>query len=185
MKTKRLLSLFFVSVFVLLLSTPALALEAPKSGPNSSNSIEPKNMYDYAWKVEKVEDYGPITYGSWREGPTGRGPGSLSITDSTTVSFTFTNTITGQYSIGLSSIEAAVGCEIGIELTHAADYTITLGDNVRKTIIFRPKLQVVKVTTEYWRYPTGATYLDPELLETEICYVTKFIEWDYDWRYGY
>ncbi len=184
MNTKRKLSFFLAVVFSLMLCPSAFAMGVPTSDFNSNESIQPQNMYDYAWKVASVTEYSK-SYGPWREGPTGLGPGALDINSSIAISLDITNTITGNYSIGLSEIEQTCGCKIGITLTYGVNYSITLGENERKTIIFRPKFVTEKVVTEYWQYPTGAIYLEPKLLKTETCYVTKFIEWDYAWRWGY
>ena len=148
-----------------------------------TGGMQPNGLYDYAWLVDSVT-VSSNGYGSWRTGPTGVGPGSLSINDSTTISRTFTNTISGSYSIGKGTIASTLGVSIGVAETHGTSYTITLPAGTRRTIIFRPKTQTKKIVTGYYRIPTGVIGGTPVKLKSETCYVTSFVSWDYSWKSG-
>jgi len=150
---------------------------------NDVDTIVPMQLYEYIWQVTSKTG-NPITYGTWTDGPTGLGPADLDINESETISREYTNSITGEYTIGKSKIAASLGTTIGIAKTYGTSYSIQLADGVRKTIIFRPKLKVYKVISTYYRYPVGLPG-EKVAIATETCYVTTFVNWDYSWRCGY
>lgn len=61
------------------------------------NDVSPLVDGYYAWQVDSktVVDY---TYGSWRDGPSGKGPCTLTLTNENATSIEVSNTITGKYS---------------------------------------------------------------------------------------
>lgn len=148
-----------------------------------TNSAEPSKLYDYVWKVTSTTVH-RNSFGEWRTGPTGLGPGTLNINESTTLSRSFTNTISGDFTIGKSKIATALGVTIGIAETHGTSYSITLKENERKTIIVRPKIKTYKVVSTYYKIPVEVID-DPVALKTETAYVDVFNGWDYSWRSGY
>jgi len=134
----------------------------------SQEKVSPQELYEYAWKITgKIVDR--TEFGDWRVGPTGLGPGSLNINQSTTLNRSFTNSISGCYPIGVSTIAASLGTTIGVAKTYGTSYTITLRDGERKTIIFRPKIKVWKITQTYYQYPVGMIG-DPVALDTKVAY---------------
>ncbi|KAF5077360.1 hypothetical protein DSECCO2_151390 [anaerobic digester metagenome] len=150
--------------------------------PDTENSIADANLYTYAWRIKESKKY-TRGYGSWREGPTGKGPGTLDINKGNSVNRSFTVSISGDYEIGKGTIGAALGVEIGETEEYGTSYSISLEKNERKTIIFRPKYQRYRVISEYIRMnnTTGSS----QILKTQTAYVDEFIDWEYDWRNGY
>ena len=190
---KKLLTMFMSLVMIFTLIPSALAVEVPKEPQISStesavqeetDNPQPNNLYDYAWIIDSVT-VTKTGYGPWRVGPTGLGPGTLNINDSKTVSRTYTNEISGSYSIGKSAIGSKLGVSIGVAQTHGTSYSINLKSGERKTIIFRPKTKTTKVVTGYYKIPVGIVGAKKQKLKEEICYVTSFVSWDYSWRSGY
>ena len=69
--------------------------------------IQPQTDGYYYWKVDSKTNQG-TTYGSWRLGPQGAGPGTVSVNKTDTV----TNTISGLYT-SVGDISASLGATIG------------------------------------------------------------------------
>ncbi|WP_053217692.1 hypothetical protein [Virgibacillus senegalensis] len=166
-----------------------LFLAAPSSSFASTDSkevegeITPNQLYEYKWVVTSTSVVSN-SFGSWRVGPTGHSPGTLSVNESTTLNRSYTNTISGNYSIGKSAIGSSLGVTIGKSQTHGTSYTISLSTGQTKTIIVRPKIKRYKVISTYYRYPVGTTG-SRKAIKTETAYVNTFNGWDYNWRYGY
>lgn len=100
------------------------------------------------------------------------------------MSKSYTNTITGNYTIGKQKIANSLGVTIGQAKTYGTSYSISLGNGQRKTIIVRPKIKTYKVISTYYRYPVGTTG-SKKAMKTETSYVKVFNNWDYSWRTGY
>lgn len=150
---------------------------------NPNTIYEPNELYSYGWEVTSTSAYAN-KFGAWRDGPTGTGPASLDINQSKQINRTFTNTITGDYSIGKAKISTTLGVTIGETKTYGTSYRVPIAQNETKTIIYRPKIRTYKVVSTYFRYPMGTTG-NPVALKTETSYVDTFVDWDYYWRYGY
>ncbi|MGB4658073.1 MAG: hypothetical protein WBI07_02695 [Mobilitalea sp.] len=180
---KNLIFILALSIILCMSSTSVYAEDVLVQESNDGDIIVPMQLYEYIWQVTSTTA-NPITYGTWADGPTGLGPGNLDINESSTISREYTNSITGEYTIGKSKIAASLGTTIGIDKTYGTSYSITLADGERKTIKFRPKLRVYKVISTYYRYPVGLPG-EKVAIDTETCYVTTFVDWDYSWRYGY
>ena len=190
---KKIIAMFLSIIMICSLVPCAFAAEAKEDNTtttigNSTQSdigeIQPKGLYDYAWMIDSVtvSRYG---FGAWRTGPSGYGPATLDINESTTLSRTFTNSISGDYSIGKATISAKLGVSIGVAETHGTSYTVTVEKGKRKTIICRPKTVTKKIVSSYYKIPTGIVGGKKEKIKSETCYVTYFNGWDDNWRYGY
>lgn len=129
-----------------------------------------------AYKITKTELYGR-GWGSFRQGPTGKGPATLGINQSTTLNRQFTNTISGDYPIGKGKIGASLGVTIGEAKTYGTSYTITIEDGKKKTIQFRPEYEVYRVTQRLYKNGIATDIYKHAL-------VTVFVDWDYDWYYS-
>lgn len=147
---------------------------------------EDSTMYEEESVDEITNRFGPtnITYkitdkkvvgrgwGDFRNGPTGTGPGTLSINHSTTLNREFTNTISGEYPIGEAKIGASLGVTIGKAKTYGTTYTITLAKGEKKTIQFQPKYVVYEVTQRMYANGIATnTYKKAN--------VVVFEDWDY------
>ncbi|WP_155812751.1 hypothetical protein [Oribacterium sp. oral taxon 078] len=150
---------------------------------NASADIFPVENYTYSWRVisKSVSGY---SFGNWRKGPTGRGPGSLSINEGSTLNRNFTNTISGAYSWGEGNIGLSLGVSIGKSETHGTSYTIQLNKGQIKTILLRPKIKIYRVVTGYYKLPVNAAGR-AKLIKKETSYVRVFNGWDYSWKSGY
>lgn len=150
----------------------------------NGNRIEPKATFGYRlrWEIADKSKY-RTKYGEWRDGPTGRGPGTLSINDSHSINRSYTASISGDYPVGEGTIGASLGVQIGESETYGTSYSVKLDDDERKTIEFRPKVQVYKVTQNFVQIDTYTG--EKTVLSTDYAYVDVFHSWDYDWREGY
>lgn len=147
-------------------------------------------MYEaeYGDEIAPMPTFGPtnITYeitdkkvvgrgwGDLRNGPTGTGPGTLSINNSKTLNRSFTNTITGDYPIGAGKIATSLGVTIGEAKTYGTTYTITLAKGEKKKIVFQPKYVVYEVTQRM--YANGIATKVYKKAQVEV-----FEDWEYDW----
>lgn len=139
-------------------------------------------IYEYHWKITSKSVY-RRKFGSWREGPSGKGPGDLSINESNTINRNFTASISGKYPIGVGAIGSSLGVDIGKSDTYGTSYRINLKENEIKTIIFRPKINVYKVVQTKYKINMLSGKMTP--IREEVAYVDVFNNWDYSWRNGY
>ena len=149
----------------------------------SSGIVEPDQLYEYGWEVASKTVYDD-SFGSWRTGPSGKGPATVSINQSSSLNRSFTNTISGNYTIGKLAIGNSLGVTIGESETYGTSYAINIPDNSIRTIIYRPKIRTYKVISKYYRYPSG-TYGTKTAIKSETSYVDAFVNWDYSYRLGY
>jgi len=148
----------------------------------SSGVVEPDQLYEYRWEItSKTVDSN--TYGAWRTGPTGKGPATVSMSQSSSLNISFTNTISGSYTIGKTAISESLGITIGTSETYGTSYAINIPDNSTRTIIYRPKIRTYKVVSKHYRYPVGV-YANRTAIKTETSYVDSFSGWDYSYRIG-
>ncbi len=175
-----------VLAFALLFSFQfnSLAAQDFAAGSNSDEIVVTRTdpIYSYYWEITSNTPH-QLKFGAWRTGPTGRGPATLSITNQTGYNRSFTATISGEYPIGLSLIGVELGVVIGQYQEYATSYSIEIPAGERRTITFRPKIQVHKIVQTYFRYNnyTGTK----EAMDTKTAYVDTFIDWDYDWHPDY
>ncbi|GAB0168617.1 hypothetical protein LSPCS325_20540 [Lysinibacillus sp. CTST325] len=141
---------------------------------NDEITITPRfGPTDIKYKITKKEIVGR-GWGDWRNGPTGTGPGSLSINHAKTLNREFTNTISGEYPIGASTIGTSLGVTIGKAKTYGTTYTITLAKGEKKRIIFQPRYVTYEVTQRMYANGIATD-------KYKKAYVDVFDDWDYDW----
>lgn len=175
--------IFALTLSIITNVTPVLASTNNELLEESSISSRYLEQYSTYWKITS-NTVDRTYFGSWRTGPTGLGPGTLSINESTTLNRSFTASITsGKAQVGNSTIGAQLGVTIGKSVSHGTNYSITLNSGERKTIIYRPKITVHKIVQTKYRVNnyTGKT----QVLDKQNVYVETFNSWDYSWRNGY
>lgn len=139
-------------------------------------------VFSTFWRIASSHS-SPSEYGSWREGPTGRGPGILSLTNQSSYNRSVSVSVSGEYPVGVGAINANLGVKIGSSSTYGTNYSISIDSGQRKTILYRPKFRVTKVKQVKVRINN---YTDETVvLDTKYAYVSKFIDWDYSWKAGY
>lgn len=195
---KKILSLTLVLIMVVGLSTNTFATEDANYNIGLNVAEEEKTLVQDEFKSDFIKPTGPVyeyywailnksvdsnKFGAWRDGPTGRGPGDLSINQGTNLNRSFTASITGSYPVGIGAIEINLGVNIGTSKTYGTNYKIYVKSGERKTIKYRPKIKVYKVTQAYYRMNSLTGELT--VMDTKEAYVDVFNDWDYDWRYGY
>lgn len=142
-----------------------------------SNAIQPMSDGYYIWKVtSKTVVSHP--YGSWRNGPSGKGPAKLTLSNSSGVNLSVTNTISGSYT-SKATIANALGVTIGVSKTYSASYSVTVPSGKKYQITYRPQFRKVKVVqTKYYRMDG----YDTKTSDTKVSYVKIFENWDYNWK---
>lgn len=169
--------------------TAAMAGSAPTSAPdsevrNEDLSIRPVNLLFedrtdgfYYWRVTSKTVAG-YPYGSWRNGPSGRGPATLTLGNSSTYSTSVTNTISGSYT-DKWSIGASLGVSIGKSKTYSVSYAVNVPRGKKYQIRYRPQFKKYKVVqSQYYKIDGKARKTG----KTMTSYVNVFSNWDYSWR---
>lgn len=178
MKFPRKFLAAFLAVMVITSLSSTNIFAADKSGTvsNSGNvdsTVQPQTHWVPQWKVDSTSYY-TYSYGAWRNGPSGKGPSTLTISDSDTYNFQVTNTISGSYG-NLKVIEASLGVTIGRAITHSDSYSHEVPAGKRQQIIYRPGFEVHKVVeSKYTQFG--------KKLETRTSYVYIFDSWDFSYK---
>ena len=116
-----------------------------------------------------------IVYGTWRDGPSGYGPATLSFNDSTFVDRSVTNTISGSYP-GLASIQNSLNITIGVSNAPNISYSLQIPADKHEQILYRPCYNVYKIAEQ--QFFKGLPY-GPTATST----VDAFNRWNYNFQY--
>jgi len=134
--------------------------------------IQPQTDGYYYWAVESKTNQGTV-YGSWRLGPQGAGPGTVTVNKTDTV----TNTISGSYT-SVGDISASLGVSIGKSQSYSVQYSLPVPTGKTYQIKYRPLFTKYKVVQRQYYKIDG--YSSPTS-NTKTCYVEAF----YDWGFSY
>lgn len=141
-----------------------------------TTEIQPRTDGYYYWSVTS-KSVVSNPYGDWRTGPSGKGPATLSFTNSSTYSRSVTNTISGSYT-SVSTIASSLGVTIGTAKTYSASYSVSVPSGKRYQIKYRPQFKRYKVVqTQYYKIDGYSSKTG----STKTCYVNVFSNWDYSW----
>lgn len=138
-----------------------------RSAEGTSSTVAPSCIACMEGKWKIVSTSGPTTtYGPWKTEASGRGPGTLSRTVTTTVS----NGYTGTLSVSKGVVSSAVGFSITASKSVSSTYTGELKSGKTGKLQTRPvykrysvKQQYIKlgkVTKTTWVYPKKYVYMD-------------------------
>ena len=156
--------------FLMCLSSTAFAFAS------SDNGVSPCVDGHYTWKVtdKQVISY---PYGSWRNGPSGKGAATLTFKYDKTSSYNIkvANTISGNY-YSLAAIEKYLGVEIGQAESHSVSYSIKIPAGKTQQIIYRPQYRRYKVVETQFFVDHG---ISSSTGKTKISYVNVFNNWDF------
>lgn len=180
MKKKRisLLTAIILSV-VMMLPVNVMAAEDPleeneveQTNLQDDETIQPRTDGYYYWAVDSKTNMGTV-YGSWRLGPEGDGPGTVTVSKTDTV----TNTITGSYT-STSAIASALGVTIGKSKSYSVQYSLPVPAGKTYQIKYRPLFTKYKVVQrQYYRIDGYSSATS----NTKTCYVNVY----YDWGFSY
>ncbi|WP_100486530.1 hypothetical protein [Sporolactobacillus pectinivorans] len=149
---------------------------------NSSSHFSPQIIvYYYEWKITGKK-YTATHYSGWRAGPSGDGPATLTLSDSTSVDRGFTNTISGQYPVGAGTIAASLGVTLNVTKTYGTSYSIYIPNKVHRQIIFRSVYNVYTVTQREYMVLGGTGAAPVPMNNYKTATVNVFSHWDYSWR---
>lgn len=115
---KKIITLLVTVIFSTLTLFPTSIMASDFSNNPASSIIQPRTDGYYFWDVESKSKQG-TTYGSWRLGPQGAGPGTISVNKEDTV----TNTITGAYT-SVSAISSYIGASINKSQSYSVNYNL-------------------------------------------------------------
>lgn len=139
----------------------------------TERGIQPQTDGYYYWTVESKTNLGTV-YGSWRLGPQGAGPGTVSVSKTDTV----TNTISGSYT-SVADISASLGVSIGKSEAYTVSYQLQVPTGKTYQIKYRPLFYKYKVVQKQYYKIDG--YSTPTS-NTKTCYVQAFYDWGFDYN---
>ncbi len=188
----RRISMIILSLIltVVMVTTPAFAMSTKILSNENNNLSASTVVYDFndskdgtrtdGYTYWVVASQTPIShpFGSWRLGPRGLGPATLTLNNSSGYNISVTNTISGSYT-SVADISASLRVSINVSIVHSCSYSVSPPSGVRWRIIYRPQYTRYKIVQkEYYRIdgqssPTG---------NTKTCYVNVFLAWDYSHR---
>lgn len=145
----------------------------PDLNEKNRDGLQPRALA-IGWEIYSKKKIS-TNYGSWRDGPSGKGPATLSINSATTLNKSFTNTISGSYPIGEAQVASNLGVSIGKSKTYGTSYLIKIPSGVRQMIIFRPRYDTYEVKQRYYAKGTLTG-------KTSTCKVKIFSDSDYDFK---
>ncbi len=138
----------------------------------AEGEITPQSDGYYYWRIDSKTNQGTV-YGSWRLGPQGDGPSTLSVNKQDTV----TNTISGSYT-SKGAIESSLGVSIGISQSYSVSYSVQVPSGRRYQIKYRPLYTRYKVVqNQYYKIDGDSAKTG----QSKTCYVDVF----YDWGFSY
>lgn len=153
------------------LNAPVLNLSEDTSEYSSEDNINTRVIVAKWWKIESKTSAG-VSYGGWRNGPSGKGAARLSATNSNTTNRSVTSSISGDVPIGKGKVGSSLGITIGESKQFGVSYSIDIPKNKRQQIIFRPVYKVTKVKQRY--YVAGS-----KTNTVKTATVKSFSHWDY------
>ena len=181
---KKMISFLTVLVLSIVTMLPVKVMAAEYPHRNSEvkhvNLLSEKTEYEiqprtdgyYYWKVDSKTNQG-TTYGSWRLGPQGAGPGTVTVNKTDTV----TNTISGSYT-STGDISASLGVTIGKSQSYSVQYSLPVPSGKTYQIKYRPLYTKYKVVQrQYYKIDGYSSATN----NTKTCYVNVF----YDWGFSY
>jgi hypothetical protein len=172
MKKLLVLCLSLVYVFSVFFLPQPQAASAKENSPNGV--ITPEGAYWEGWKIYSKTQLSDV-YGSWINGPSGWGPGTLGWSQSIGV----TNTYSGTLKVSKGSVDASVGFNISTSYTRTASYSVTPPSNQQWTIIYRKRYDKWKVTQRKYYHLDGRDYWYNTY---EYVYPQKFDNFSYDYK---
>lgn len=152
------------------LGAPVINLDEDAKPQVSTRLIIP-----HWWQIESKTKVPGYSYGSWRNGPSGKGKARLTASNSNTTNRAVTATISGDYPIGKGKIGSSVGVSIGESKQYGVSYSIDIPAGKRQQIIFRPVYKSVKVVQRL--YSAGG-----KSNTTKTATVKYFSHWDYSFK---
>lgn len=173
MKLKKSKILLIAMLIVIIIPGNILAYE----NLDIKQEIMPRADGTYSWAVTSKTIDGS-QYGPWRDGPSGRGPSTISLTNSSGYNTSVTNTISGSYN-SIAAISASLNVTINKSTSYSANYSVQVPSGSIYQIIYRPKYNVYKVVeSEYYNIDGYKTITG----KTKISYVNVFSNFDYSWK---
>lgn len=142
---------------------------------NSTGSIiTPQDSYWTGWKIYSKTQLSN-SYGTWKDGPSGWGPGTLTLSNGYSVTHSYSGTLV----VSKSSVEASVGYAISGSYTYTASYSVNPPCGEKWKITFREVYKNHKVTQRKYEHIDGQDYW---LNEYAYVYTKGFLTWDYDYK---
>ncbi len=139
------------------------------------SSITPDgNNYWEEWRVWSVWQLNDVS-GPWLDGPIGDGPGTVTLSQSTTVS----NSFSGTLRVTKGNLDASVGFNTTASWSQTASYSVTPPAGQRWQIIYRGIYEMWEVTQR------NAVRLDGQWYWTNqfaYVYAYRWKTWQFSWR---
>ncbi len=153
-------------------------------GYDDGGIAESKTSVIYTYGYKKTA--GDYKYGAWRNGVSGKGKSTLSLTqtNSTTLNLSFTASVSGSYTHG-STIGSMLGVTLGESKSYGvgAGYSVTVPAGKKYMIIYRPRYRTYTVEeTKYMEQYVPGIGHKRWPMSTKTCYVDVFDSWDFSYK---
>lgn len=167
-------------VILVLIGSLGLGSSIKASGTYNDRKTKPEGVVPvtYFWKIASKKKTG-TSNGSWRDGPSGKGPSSLSITESTKLNTLVKGSISGSYPISVAVIGAALEFDINKSINYKVNYKVDIPKDKTYQIIFRPVYNVYTVVQHKYS-KTGN--ISSKTKTKATAQVKKFAHWAYSWK---
>lgn len=132
----------------------------------------------YFWEIVSSKKTSTAN-GPWRNGPSGRGKATLSITSSKSLNTSVSSTISGSYPVGIGVINSKLNVKINTSQSYKVSYTISIPAKKRYQIIYRPVYNVYTVVQQ--KYARAGNMVS-KVGKPVNAKVKKFSNWDYSWK---
>jgi hypothetical protein len=146
----------------------------PGSPPADDNPQYDSGGYYYAWKIYSKAKLSDV-YGPWWNGPSGWGPGNITLSDGKSVS----NSYTGTLKVSKSKVDASVGFNISTTYSRTTSYSVPVPSGKEYTIIYRRRYDKWKVVQRQYMH---VDHTNKWTNNYATIYPKKFDFFSYDWK---
>lgn len=161
------------------MSIPVSATEIEKN-----TKIDPIYACSYKWETYGSKSYVGLSYGSYRNGPSISGTGTLSAQNTIGRSKSITGTFSGTKKVGNASFTSGLGYTLGHNYSKGISYSITGQKGKTKQIRYRPTYKKYKVKQRQYKSCTGAGSTTKHYTgKYATGYALKPDSWNFSWRY--
>lgn len=156
--------------------------ESDLNNEDSLNEMKAPILYTKGYK-KTLESHG---YGSWRSAVSGKGPATLSFTQTNSKGYniSYTASVSGEYS-SINKINSMVGVTVGTSKTYSigAGYSVKVPKGKRYRIVYRPRYKVYKIVeTKYLEQAVPNKGIRKYPVSSKTCRVKVFDSWDFSYK---
>lgn len=146
--------------------------------------LDPVYACSYKWETYGKKSYLGLDYGSYKNGPSITGTGTLTAQGTIGTDKNITGTFSGTKKVGNSSFTAGLGYSIGKNYSKGISYSIKGEKGKTKQIRYRPTYKKYKVNQREYKSCTGGGSTTKKYTGKKATgYALKPDSWNFSWRY--